>query len=282
MVICDKDLCTGCGTCYNACPCNAILMVADKEGFLYPIIDEVKCSNCGVCKEICPILATERNLNSPNPECFAFSACDELRAESASGGAFPAIAEVILNEGGYVCGAAFDENMTVRHTIINNKDDLQKLKNSKYVQSDVGQCYAEIKILLNSDKKVLFSGTPCQVAGLQSFLSQNYENLFTIDLICHGTPSDKVFKKYLEEKTIDGEKVLNVNFRDKINGWSNYLTTTTTTTVPALTDSYMKAFLANLSLRKSCGNCKFNSLPRSGDLTIGDFWGIEKFNKKTR
>ena len=273
--------CTGCGVCYNVCPKNAISMIQSEEGFLYPNVDEALCSNCGLCKKICPVLNPEYK-NFQNPKCYVAAANDELRKDSSSGAVFPVIAEYILNAGGFVCGAAYTEDNLLEHVIINKKEDLYKLKSSKYFQSNTTNVYSKIKDLLDKNSIVLFSGTPCQIAGLNAFLGDEYENLLTLDIVCHGVPSPMVYKKYLTELIGDkNEKVLFTNFRDKLKGWSPYLITTTTTTTtittPAENDDFMKAFLGNISLRESCFECPFQNIPRQGDITIGDCWGIDAY-----
>lgn len=281
----EKKDCCGCSACANICPHKAISMVENSEGFLYPEIDETKCINCGLCEKACPILSNN-NGNFKNPDCYAAMADDETRKVSSSGGAFSIIAEYILEKNGYICGCTFDKNdLKAKHIVINSKEDLYKLRGSKYVQSDIGTTYQDVKELLENGKFVLFSGTPCQVAGLKSFLRKEYENLLTVDILCHGVPSPKVYRKYLNELlTSSNEKVINVNFRDKVRGWSPTLTHTTTTTTTTYSyvqvdDTYMQLFLNNISLRKNCTDCKFCSTQRPGDFTIADFWGIENFDK---
>lgn len=281
----DLSQCCGCSACASICPHKAISMVENFEGFLYPEIDETKCVNCGLCQKACPILSNN-NGNFKNPDCYAAMADDETRKVSSSGGAFSIIADYILEKNGYICGCTFDENdLKAKHIVINAKEELYKLRGSKYVQSDIGTTYQDVKELLENGKFVLFSGTPCQVAGLKSFLRKEYENLLTVDILCHGVPSPKVYRKYLNELlTSSNEKVINVNFRDKVRGWSPILTHTTTTTTTTYSyvqvdDTYMQLFLNNISLRKNCTDCKFCSTQRPGDFTIADFWGIENFDK---
>lgn len=276
--------CTGCGACMNICLQKAISMKVNSEGFLYPSIDGSKCTNCGLCLTKCPTHATKFT-NTNNPRCYVAYADDDLRKNSSSGGIFPLLANYFFNNNGYVCGASWNDDNLVEHIIISDSKDLSKLQSSKYLQSNTKNVYTEIKQLLKDNKLVLFTGTPCQIAGLNSYLGKNYDNLLTVEIVCHGTPSPKVYKKYLQELVKDkNEKVLNTNFRDKINGWYPYSITTTTTlskyTIPASKDIYMNAFLKDLSLRKSCGECPFAKLPRQADLTIGDFWGIQRYNKK--
>ena len=276
-----EDGCTGCGACYNVCPHAAIKMKESGEGFLYPAIDEETCVGCGLCAKICPVNHPDYSA-SDKPDFYAAMADDDLRRESSSGAVFPVLAKAVLRSGGAVAGAAFaDDVRSVEHVVVDNEKDLLKLKGSKYLQSNTGKCYSEIKKLLQTGKNVLFTGTPCQAAGLRACLQKDYDNLLVVDIICHGVPSPKVFRKYLDESRFDG-KLLNVNFRDKKNGWSPYLTTTTTTTTtysqPAEKNIFMNLFLSNFCLRKSCGNCPFNKIPRQGDLTIGDFWKINDCN----
>ena len=283
--IADITNCTGCGACQNICSHKAISMQVNDEGFLYPVVDNKKCINCGLCLKKCPSKNPEYS-NFGKPDCLAISANDELRRHSSSGGVFPLLAEYVLEQGGYICGAAWNQDNLVEHIIISKKDDLYKLKGSKYLQSDVKDVYCQIKKILKQEKLVLFSGTPCQVAGLNAYLGKEHNKLITIDIVCHGTPSPKVYKKYIQELITDkNEKVIETNFRDKINGWTPYLTTTTITTTtcyscPAEQDSFMTAFLRNLCLRDSCSKCPFAKLPRQGDITLGDFWGINKYSKK--
>ena len=268
--------CCGCAACANICPQNAIVMQEDKEGFLYPHIDSNKCTNCGLCAKICPVLNVTYN-NISKPESYAVMASDEIRRNSSSGGVFPVFAYHFLENNGYVAGAVWDKGGIVKHIISNQKEDIEKMRRSKYLQSEIGNCYNEVKKILNDDKKVLFTGTPCQIAGLKSFLKKEYENLFTLEIICHATPSPKVFRKYLDEN-LDGEEFVSTDFRDKINGWGRVLTVTTATTTNiysclAKDDNFMQAFLKNLCLRPSCETCLFNKKPRQADITTGDFWG---------
>ncbi|MDR2603545.1 MAG: polysaccharide pyruvyl transferase family protein [Puniceicoccales bacterium] len=277
----DNNLChncTGCGTCANICPRRAIEMRENVEGFLYPHINMEKCVDCGLCAKTCPVLNPKYE-NNKEPLVYAAMASDELRAKSSSGGIFSVLALHTLNAGGAVCGAAFNtKKRNVEHIIIDSTTDLHRLQSSKYLQSDTRHVYSEIKELLNAGKIVLFTGTPCQNGGLHSYLGGKPDNLFMLDIVCHGTPSPKVYRKYLDELALGGD-FIKTDFRDKRDGWKSALITTTVTTTttysrPASDDDFMLAFLKNLCLRKSCGKCPFNKLPRQGDLTIGDFWGV--------
>lgn len=277
------DFCCGCGACANLCPTGAIEMRLDDEGFYAPYVDKEKCTRCGLCKKLCPSINTVYK-NNAKPSCYAAYANDEIRAGSSSGGIFTVLADYILEKGGYVCGAAYDENFNVKHIIISDPADLDKLRKSKYVQSDAGFVYKEIKELLQKDCYVLFCGCGCQVAGLYAALgNMHYAKLYTIDLMCHGGPSPGLFKKYLDEH-YDTEKLDYVGFREKdYFGWSTEMTVKysdgTILRNSRIMDPFYKAFLPCISTRKFCGDCAFAKLPRQGDITLADFWGVEKYDK---
>ncbi len=274
--IVSKDLCTGCMACSSICPVGAISVQEDEEGFLFPAVDKEKCTNCRLCKSVCPILNSK--FHEKPATCFAVMASDEIRMKSSSGGVFTVIAEHILAQGGYVCGAVFDGNWNVRHIIVDNVKDLDKLRGSKYVQSFIGNIYKDIKVLLENGKTVLFTGTPCQVAGLINFLGREYPNLLTIDIVCHGVPNSKIWQKYLS-CNFDKVAIKKINFRDKVqNGWSCTTTTTLTNGEVSNIQSYFDGFNNNLFLRKSCSCCNFTKMNRYADLTFADFWGIWEFD----
>ena len=279
-----SDNCTGCGACMDICPHQAISMKENAEGFLYPEIDSSKCIGCGLCDKVCPA-NNPKSDNAADPVCYAAAAHNSLRLESSSGAVFPLLAEQVLSENGVVCGAAFEDNIHLKHILISDLKDLKKLKGSKYLQSDTRHIFSAIKDLLEKGKYVLFSGTPCQVAGLNLFLRKKYDTLITVDVICHGTPSPKVWRKYLDElKSTPDEQFISTNFRDKSMDWESFSITCTsdrkTYTQKAAQNPYYRAFLSNLSIRKSCTKCPVIGFARHGDITLGDFWKINKYNPK--
>lgn len=278
-----RNICSGCGACYSVCPAHAISMVENSEGFLYPEINMSKCVNCGLCLTVCPA-ENSKSKNFKKPKCYAVMAKDNIREKSSSGGMFTLLADYILGNGGYVCGAAYDKDFSVHHIIIDNSDDLDKLRGSKYVQSVTGDCYKKIKSLLEEGKQVLFSGTPCQVAGMYGYLQGKvYDNLLTMELLCHGAPSYKILKKSLEE-VCNFEDIERLNFRDKSLNWCStslvlYMKDGTKSVLNIKDFSYEKGFHKGLFNRMSCAPCKFAALPRQADITVADWWGINMFCK---
>ena len=284
----DK-LCCGCGACANICPVGAIEMTFLENNFYSPKIDGEKCIKCGKCLKVCPALEY-KSKNTQEPVCYAVSAQDDERKNSTSGAVFPVIAKYILNKGGYVCGVAWDENFEAKHIIINDEKDLYKLRYSKYVQAATGNCFSEIKKLLEEDKYVLFSGTPCQNAGLIKFLNKDYEKLVTVDILCHGAPSPKVWQDYLE-KNCEKDKITDINFRNKNNGWvrcgeiSYYDCKNSSITMSDGREQpigvYYEAFLQHRLSNEACSECKYRPVKRPADFTLGDFWhfySTEKLN----
>lgn len=277
MEIIEKNKCTGCTACYNICPKGAIEMI-EINGFKYPHIDSNKCINCGLCKKICPIY--KKNNDSLNKCYVGFSKDIKDLEKSSSGGIFPLIAKNILNDNGIVIAASFKNNK-LSHIIIDNIKDLDKLKGSKYLQSDLSNIFKHVKENINN-KKILFVGTPCQVGGLKSYLKKDYENLICIDLICHGVPSPKLFDKYVKYlEDNNNDKLKNYNFRDKKTGWDTYSNTATFKnkkyTELASSNSYMKLFLKDIALRESCYDCNFKLGNKYSDITLGDFWNVQKY-----
>ena len=279
--IIDKKLCNGCATCSLVCPKKCISMAMDNEGFLRPVIDGKECIDCKLCKKTCPVL----NKKEQEKKCvraYAVKNRDEnVRQSSSSGGVFTQLAKYVLRKQGAVFGAAFDDDFVVKHISVENEKDLAKLRKSKYVQSQIGESYKLAKNLLEQGKIVLFTGTPCQIGGLQAYLRKPYKNLITQDIICHGVPSPKVWKKYLEKKKAKGQ-IKNVSFKDKSTGWRSY---SLTFDYDDKKDSelisknlFMNLFLKNVILRESCYNCAFKDEFRDSDITLADFWGVENVN----
>lgn len=281
----EKSRCSGCHACSNACPQKCIQMLSDEEGFWYPQVDKEKCIDCGLCDNICPIIHKwEPSENRKTTAMAAINLNEEIRLKSSSGGIFTLIAEKIIKQGGVVFGAAFsDDFRTVHHICVDNIDDLKKLRGSKYVQSKIGDSYKLAKDFLDSGRKVLFTGTPCQIGGLYSYLRKPYDNLFTQDIICHGVPSPLIWKKYLDEREKKAAaKVIDVCFRYKVYGWQTYsiaITFSNNSKYIKLRydDPYINAFASNCCLRPSCYNCSFKGITRQSDLTLADLWGCQSY-----
>lgn len=278
----QKADCCGCGACAQGCPKKCITMTPDAEGFLYPVVDTAQCVECGLCEKACPILKKEK---TQRVQVQAFAACaadDELRQSSSSGGMFSMLAQEILSQGGAVFGAAFDENFAVRHVMVENSTDLQRLRGSKYVQSAMGDAYQQAKAVLKQGRPVLFTGVSCQIAGLKAFLGRDYDNLWTVDILCHGVPSPGVWQRYCrEQEAAHGGKLKAVSFRDKRTGWrrssiSMQFAGGREYCRRGGEDPYMRLFLGDVCLRPSCHDCRFKAVPRLSDLTVGDAWGIEQ------
>lgn len=284
----DKKNCCACGACMNICPKNAIKMQEDEYGFLYPQIDENKCVQCGACQKVCAYQNGQVG-NTPI-KCYAAVNKDkEELMKSASGGIFAAMATTILKDDGVVFGAALDfENGHAHphHIAVREVSQVYRLQGSKYVQSAIENTYVEAKEELDLGKKVLFSGTPCQIAGLYSYLRKGYENLYTIDVICHGVPSAKFFDDYIQymTKKNKAKAVISYSFRDKKKGWGmnnrigfEYASGKKKNMyIPARLTSYNTFFLDGDIYRENCYQCPYAKRERTGDFTIGDYWGIEK------
>ena len=276
----DKTRCMGCHACYNRCPVQAIEMVEDEKGFKYPQVNKEKCINCGLCERVCPILNQRKVKNTPKAYAVK-NKNEEVREKSSSGGMFSLLAEKVLQDGGVVFGVAFDENWQLKHIYVENIEDLQIFRGSKYLQSIVGETYSKLKDFLIEGRKVMYTGTPCQIEGLKSYLGKEYENLFTQDIICHGVPSPKVHERYLKylRDKYKTKNIKNIIHRTKINGWKNWCVNIKFDNSEYIKaheqDPYMQAFLRNTSLRESCYNCQFKKKHRISDITLADFWGIE-------
>lgn len=278
IVLKEKEDCCGCGACAQVCPKGCITMTADNEGFALPQLDTSACIDCGLCERACPIRNAVPEDDSVKPAAFvAMSADEPTRFASSSGGIFSQLAQKVLSGGGVVYGAAFDQNFSVSHIAVTELSDLPKLRGSKYVQSDLKESYREIRALLKAGRNVLFSGTPCQTAGLRQYLGDDPENLITVSVFCHGVPSPKVWEKCLSEQE---KPVQAVYFRDKTPGWRGYTfgfdyTDGTAYRIPRDEHPYFRLFLENVSLRPSCYRCRFKGLNRPADISLGDCWGIE-------
>lgn len=278
----QKKDCTGCEACANICPKGCIRMISDNEGFFYPQIDHSKCIECGLCKKACPII-NPLPLSMEYEHRHAYAAInrnEHERLSSSSGGIFPLLTHYVFSRNGVVYGAAFDEYYNVKHLCADNETTAKKLYTSKYVQSNIGDCFKQIKEYLEADRWVLFSGTPCQVNGLKTFLGKEYDKLINVDFICHGVPSPGVWRRYLDEIIDNSKKIGSINFRNKKYGWSDfyfsldYQSGEGSIYEAADRNGYVKGFLQNLFLRPSCHACKFKTINRVSDITIADFWGI--------
>ena len=301
----NKKDCCGCHACSNACPKQCITMQADNEGFLYPVVDKETCIDCGLCEKVCPVI----NQNVPHKPLHVYAAYnkdEEIRMQSSSGGIFTLLAEATINEGGVVFGAKFDKDWNVVHDYTETIDGIADFRGSKYVQSTIGSTYSLAKKFLQAGRKVLFSGTPCQIAGLKKYLRKEYDNLLAVDIICHGVPSPKVWSMYLNETyskllaiRTDGKNsvcsakggtdkpcIEAISFRSKVTGWKKfsfmlklYFPTydgkNTGVFVETLDkNAFMRAFLSDTILRPSCYNCPTKQGKAHSDITIADFWGI--------
>ena len=289
------------GLCVSICPKQCITMREDEEGFLYPMMDSSLCIDCNLCKKICPELHSKER-REPLNVYAAKHKNEQVRLASSSGGIFTLLAERIIDENGVVFGARFNSNWNVIHDYTETKKGLTAFRGSKYVQSYMGNCYQKVKFFLQQGRKVMFTGTPCQIAGLKNYLRKDYDNLLTVDVVCHGVPSPKVWQIYLNEIARKGGKnsvlfhpisekqeIKSINFRSKSTGWKKYSFALILSGATAdeekntvllssifTENPYMNAFLSNLSLRPSCYDCPAKSGKSGSDITIADFWGIEE------
>lgn len=279
-----KENCCGCYACYNVCPKQCITMKTDNEGFWYPDIDKDKCVNCNLCEKVCPIVNPVQRNESLKLSYAVQNKDDAVRLSSSSGGMFHLLAESIIKQDGVVYGAGFDKDFSVKHIRINKIEEIQLLQGSKYLQSGIGNIYKQVKKDLKENKQVLFTGTPCQVEGLKSFLGREENNLLTMDFICHGVPSPMIWGYYSAIEQDKKEQLKKVYFRNKDLGWKLFslkMVFDKNIYVNDLNnDLYMKGFLQDLYLRPSCYNCRFKKVNRVSDITVADFWGIDKLLPK--
>ena len=279
--ITDKHYCCGCSACASICPKHCITMQADSEGFLYPEVNEADCIDCGLCEKVCHELHPYEDRH-PQKVYAALNKNEEVRMKSSSGGIFYLLAEKTIAEGGVVFGARFDEQWQVVIDYAETMEGIKAFMGSKYVQARMDTAYADAKRFLKEGRKVLFSGTPCQIAGLHHFLRKSYDNLLTVDVICHGTPSPLVWRKYLDELTKNVQRIKGVEHRNKKLGWKNFSVNIQYDaeekiyhmSTPFQRDLYMNVFLKNIILRPSCYKCLARSGRSKSDITLADFWGI--------
>lgn len=310
----DIHNCCGCSACVQSCPRQCIAFDEDKQGFRYPLVNKDLCIDCGLCEKVCPCL-NQGESRKPLKVYAAINPNDEIHMKSSSGGIFTMLAETIIDEGGVVFGARFDENWEVMHDYSETKEGLEAFRGSKYVQSNIGQTYILARDFLKTGRKVLFSGTSCQIAGLKKFLRKEYDNLITVDVVCHGVPSPLVWREYLKELTERPQGVVgnntispslkakpvitSISFRDKSTGWKKYgfavhgksITKVDQNSVLPYMESdkvilheihsknwYMKLYLRNLNFRPSCFQCPAKDGKSNSDITLADYWSIELFH----
>lgn len=277
--ILEKKNCTGCSACSQKCPKSCISMQVDKEGFLYPNVNLDLCIECGICEKVCPVLNTYES-HSPLATYAAINSDSVERTKSSSGGIFITLAKQILEQGGIVFGVRFNDKWQAVFDYIENPEHLYLFCGSKYLQASVEKAYQQVLQFLKEERKVLFSGTPCQIAGLKRFLGKEYDNLVCVDIACHGVPSPKVWELYLSEICRGGSfSIKEISFRDKRRGWKDFnmhiVTDKFSINEPFWKNWYMKAFLSDLILRPSCYYCKFKNGSCHSDLTLADYWGVQ-------
>ena len=310
----NKKDCCGCHACVSVCAKHCITMQTDSEGFLYPVVDKDSCTDCGLCEKVCPVIHQSAPVG-PQATYIAINRDEGIRLQSSSGGIFSLLAEKIISEGGVVFGARFDENWDVVHAWTDTIEGIAPFRSSKYVQSRIGNTYREARAFLQQGRKVLFSGTPCQIAGLKKYLRKEYDNLLTVDFICHGVPSAGVWQRYLSElrEELRAERgvgkntvplsmdelpvITGISFRDKTNGWKKFGFLLRYTASKAAANSvsssankvekeylqpfpenpFMQGFLADVYLRPSCYACPAKSGKSGSDITIADAWGMDCF-----
>ena len=283
-----KEQCCGCGACAEVCAHKAITMQLDEEGFLYPTTDSSLCNDCGLCNKVCPFANRDE---ARIPKCvLAVQNRDEsVRFKSSSGALFTLLAEQTILDGGVVFGAKFDKDWSVVHASADTIEGCKAFMGSKYVQSRLGSTFRKVQGYLKDGRKVLFSGTPCQVAALRKFLRRDYDNLLVVDVVCHGAPSNKVWQHYLDSVVASSnhtrEDIVSISFRDKRNGWRKYglvisFNDGTEFFELMINNSYMRVFLKDLSIRPSCFECACRDGRSGADLSLADLWGAQKILNK--
>lgn len=282
--ITDKFNCCGCTACAAICPKSCISMKEDNEGFLYPTVDKEACVNCGACDRVCPILNNVPEKPFEQKAYIVQHKDSQILRESTAGGAFTAIAKYTINNGGVVFGVAYDDNFKVHHTLITKIDDIARFRNSKYVQSDVGNTYKQAKIYLDSGKIVCYSGTPCQIEGLKKYLKKDFDNLITVDVVCRAVPSPGIWKKYITMMNEKHGQISSVRFRDKTLGYQYSTMEIKDSDGKTYRDGieaqpWLRMFFSGMIIRPSCSDCKFRSRYRRSDFTIWDCFNIYSIDK---
>lgn len=280
--IVNKEDCVLCGSCVNVCPKEAISYKARYYDFQYPVIDPEKCVKCNLCQKVCPVLLNEDNREIGFPKAYIGRVADrDTRMNSTSGGFFSALSEFVLSKGGYVCGAVLTDDFHVQHVVSADRTIVQLMRGSKYAQSDMKLVMREVKNLLHAGKKVLFSGCPCQIAGIRAYLKEIPDSLILMEVVCHGIPSDKMLQSYLN---VQREKmqadITSLEFRNKEKGWHRSAVHIEFSNGriyhrPITVDAYMAGFLRNTTLKSSCYHCRFRNFRSGSDFTVADFWGAE-------
>lgn len=292
--ITSKEQCVGCNACVQRCPKACIIMEEDHEGFLYPKVDQTICIDCSICEKVCPVIHQAEPPKDEPATYACYNKNEEVRRQSSSGGIFTLLAEAVLAKNGVVFGARFDENFDVIHDYTESVEGLKAFRGSKYVQSRIGETYLQAERFLKDGREVLFSGTPCQIAGFKRFLRKEYTNLLAVDFICHGVPSPKVWRMYKQSllDKVDRSSAsatfkpifTDIQFRDKTEGWKKYSFAATISVAdqntvlqrePFMNNAFMKGFLQDLYLRPSCYACPAKQFKSQSDLTIADYWGIQ-------
>lgn len=269
--ISDKSLCCGCTACATACPAQCIVMRRDREGFDYPMANPDLCIGCGKCENVCPML-NPPVITSP-VEAFA-ARSEEYVAGSSSGGVFPALAKSVIEGGGVVFGAVFESDHKIAHAEATELSGIEAMRGSKYAQSDLYSAFEDVMQYLTDGTKVLFTGTPCQVAGLKNYLGSNTEGLLTIDFACHGVPSPGLWEKYVRALEARGGRIRSLSFRDKSRSWRHYCFRHDDVSVEYVDDPYMALFVQDMTLRPSCYKCPFRADGKVSDLTLADLWSV--------
>ncbi len=285
--ITPPDNCTGCGLCANVCSKDAIRMAWSNEGFLVPQVDTTACINCGLCVKQCIALEERAGYTDDINSVISYGGWHKnagIHLNSSSGGIFTALAENVIQQGGVVFGVVWKDKLTAVFDKAETVEELSRMRGSKYTPAVPGGVYRNVKTELQTGRQVLFSGTPCQVHALKKYLRKPYDNLLTVDIVCHGAPSHLILEKYIaEDEARTGKIIDHVSFRDKPEGWQRYHVTRHYTdgskTSEALSsDIYMRMFLSDKALNHVCYNCPYAHIPRQGDITLGDYWGVENFH----